>query len=132
MSDWENDDDWANPPPKPPPVARTQNYADEWDDGPTQNASIQHERDHSSSRNSDRRSNHSQRDRNDRREDEELVFTVNKSNVGLVIGRGGSKIKELEQNFHVRLNIGKSAIFFVKSLWEIVQKFHVIVCRQRR
>lgn len=115
MSDWE-DDDWANPKSNAPVVSTRSNAnnANDWDDGQARNSSNHHERrerDHSSNRNSDGRSNYSQRDRNDG-QDEEVAFAINKSNVGLVIGRGGSKIKELEQKFHVRLNIGMSDILF--------------------
>lgn len=37
------------------------------------------------------------------------VIEIDHSNVGLIIGRGGSKIKELEEKFRVVLRIGKSA-----------------------
>lgn len=38
---------------------------------------------------------------------EQLTFTVNQSAVGLVIGRGGSTIKDLQQNYNVKVNIGE-------------------------
>lgn len=37
------------------------------------------------------------------------IIEIDQSNVGLIIGRGGSKIKELEEKFRVVLKIGKSA-----------------------
>lgn len=38
---------------------------------------------------------------------EQLTFTVSQTSVGLVIGRGGANIKDLEQKFRVKVNIGK-------------------------
>lgn len=38
---------------------------------------------------------------------EQLTFSVSQSSVGLVIGRGGANIKDLEQKFRVKVNIGK-------------------------
>lgn len=37
-----------------------------------------------------------------------ITFEVDHSNVGMVIGRGGSKIREIEEKFQVKLSIGKS------------------------
>lgn len=36
-----------------------------------------------------------------------ITFEVIHSNVGMVIGRGGSKIREIEERFQVKLSIGK-------------------------
>lgn len=36
------------------------------------------------------------------------VIEIDHSNVGLIIGRGGSKIRELEEKFKVVLKIGES------------------------
>lgn len=61
-------------------------------------------------RNDDRRD--SSRNRENRRSNmdsngEQLTFTVGQSSVGLVIGRGGSNIRDLEQKYGVKVNIGK-------------------------
>lgn len=42
---------------------------------------------------------------------EQVTFSVGKNSVGLVIGRGGSNIKDLEQKFRVKVNIGKIIIY---------------------
>lgn len=110
MSDWEDDDYDSKPKMAPPaPVRRAVQQDDDWDDGSTNktNRNDRHERSHSSQRDSSRqRSNNNYMDCNDDQGDQ-IAFTVNKSSVGSIIGRGGSKIKELEQRFHVKLNIGK-------------------------
>lgn len=36
------------------------------------------------------------------------TIEIDSSNVGLIIGRGGAKIKELEEKFKVNLKIGRS------------------------
>lgn len=38
---------------------------------------------------------------------EKLTFTISKGSVGLVIGRGGSNIKDVQTKYHVSVNIGK-------------------------
>lgn len=46
--------------------------------------------------------------RNDRFDGGEAIsFEIDQSNVGLVIGRGGSKIKMIQEKYNVNLNIGK-------------------------
>lgn len=115
MSDWE-DDDW-NSKPKTGPAPLVKSYANEYDNnewGDGANHTVRHGRDRSVNR-SDHDSGNKRRNNNymdsSNGQDERLSFTINKSNVGLVIGRGGSKIKELEQTFGVRLNIGKQTYF---------------------
>lgn len=110
MSDWEDDD--RNDKPRPHPSMAKYNIPadDGWDEEP-----VSKRNDDYSSRKRDQsrdngRSNNRYMDGNDNGGDQ-MSFTINKSNVGLVIGRGGSKIKELEQTFHVRLNIGKAFFF---------------------
>lgn len=43
----------------------------------------------------------------DRAGDDSSSMNVDRNNVGLVIGRGGSTIKEIEHRYRVRVNIGK-------------------------
>lgn len=43
----------------------------------------------------------------DGNDERQLTFSVSQTAVGLVIGRGGSNIKDLEQRFRVKVNIGK-------------------------
>lgn len=63
-----------------------------------------------SSRNREnRRSNYNNNNNNSNMDGngEQLTFTVSQTSVGLVIGRGGSNIKDLEQKYRVKVNIGK-------------------------
>lgn len=73
---------------------------------------------HDSSRNREYSGRDSSRNRENRRSNynnnnnsmdgngEQLTFSVSQTVVGLVIGRGGSNIKDLEQKFNIRVNIG--------------------------
>lgn len=115
MSDWE-DDEWNSKPKMAAsaPVRRSVQQDNDWDDGPSQTAkrNERHERSRSSRRDSDgSRSNNNYMDLSDGQGDQ-VTFTVSKSSVGSIIGRGGSKIKELESRFHVKLNIGELFISF--------------------
>lgn len=133
MSDWEDE-------PTVPQIATKrvvkQQYADEWDDGPSSYTAPQNDRyernhrdsyrgteqrndrydrnRHDSYRGSDRGSDRDKRqlngsfmDTTESSQEDKLSFTVNKSSVGGIIGRGGSKIKEIELTFGVKLNIGE-------------------------
>lgn len=115
MSDWE-DDEWNSKPKMaaPAPVRRSVQDND-WDDGPSQTTkrNDRHERSRSSHRDSDGgRSNNNYMDSSDGQGDQ-VTFAVSKTSVGTIIGRGGSKIKELESRFHVKLNIGELFISFI-------------------
>lgn len=88
MSDWEDDE------PQPAKMAthsyrNTNQNGGDWDD---QSTSYQ---------------NTSRYSGNNDQQCDQITFTISKSNVGLVIGRGGSKIKELENRYSVKLNIGR-------------------------
>lgn len=88
MSDWDDDE------PKPARKMATQSFRNsnqngDWDDEST------------SYQNTSRYSG------NNDQQCDQITFAISKSNVGLVIGRGGSKIKELENRYNVKLNIGK-------------------------
>lgn len=37
-----------------------------------------------------------------------ISFEIDSGSVGMVIGRGGAKIREIEEKFQVNLNIGKN------------------------
>lgn len=103
MSDWD-DDEWNEKPQKIPALAQyaAKRNDDDWGEEPKAKQHVDNY-----SRNGDnRRSSNAYMDAGNDGGDQ-LSFTINKSNVGLVIGRGGSKIKELEQRYHVKLNIGK-------------------------
>lgn len=107
MSDWEDDDRNVKSQPKPPTVKYNVPADDGWDDEPVSKRND----DYSSRRRDQSRDNGQSRNQymgggNDDGDDQ-MSFNIKKSNVGLVIGRGGSKIKELQERFHVRLNIGK-------------------------
>lgn len=59
----------------------------------------------------DRRNRNESNDRrrNDRFDGGETIsFEIEHSNVGMVIGRGGCKIKEIQEKYNVHLNIGES------------------------
>lgn len=48
------------------------------------------------------------RRRNDRFDGgETIIFEIDQKHVGMVIGRGGCKIKEIQDKYNVNLNIGK-------------------------
>lgn len=113
MSDWEDDDFDSKPKVTMPPLVNTKKYNnDEWDDEPTSHndQSGRHYNSNRSDRGSDKRQNNNYMDSG---QDEQMSFTVNKSNVGLIIGRGGSKIKDLQQKHRVHLDIGKKIYFFL-------------------
>lgn len=106
MSDWGEEDNEPKPKLTPATNKRVVSQDDDWDEGPS-NQYEKHGRDRSTHRGSEgKRSNNNYMSSSDVQEDQ-LTFTVSKSSVGMIIGRGGSKIKELEQNFNVKLNIGK-------------------------
>lgn len=108
MSDWD-DEEWnaktkmAAPPPPLPSKQRAsfQQQNDDWDDEPNR------QRSHNSHRaeSDGRQYNNNYDDSSDGQEDQ-VTFGVGKSSVGAIIGRQGSKIKELQEQFHVRINIG--------------------------
>lgn len=58
----------------------------------------------------DRRNQNDDRRRNESRFDDgdSLVFEVESTHIGMVIGRGGSKIKEIQEKFNVHMNIGNA------------------------
>lgn len=118
MSDWEDEDYSVKPKmAAPAPVRYTtqqQNY-DDWDVEPSNktNRHDNHSRSSSSNRDSGgKRSNYNNNNYNnldcsDGGQENQVAFTVGKSSVGTIIGRGGSKIRDLETQYHVKLNIGK-------------------------
>lgn len=70
------------------------------------------DRDQSGDRNNRGQSN--DRRRNDRFDGGEAIsFEIDQSNVGLVIGRGGSKIKMIQEKYNVNLNIGEFLFFCI-------------------
>lgn len=111
MSDWEDEDTTPKPKVAAPALFR---YAakkdDDWEDEPTSkptNYHEKHERSRSSQRGTDgKRSNNNYMDCSDGQEDQ-ISFTVGKSSIGTIIGRGGCKIKELQHQFRVKLDIGE-------------------------
>lgn len=42
--------------------------------------------------------------------DDAISFEIAQSNVGMVIGRGGSKIREIEEKYQVKLQIGENIL----------------------
>lgn len=99
MSDWEDEEPQSARNTAPVSAQhRNQNGGGDWDDEPTSHQDRNHDRARYSG-------NHDQ-------QSDQITFTINKSNVGLVIGRGGSKIKELERTYNVKLEIGMNNYFF--------------------
>lgn len=97
MSDWD-DDEPQSAPTKPPPRAQyNTQYDNGWNDEP---ASFQQNR-----RSSGNNVGHYNDD--DDQQSDQISFAIGKKDVGLVIGRGGSKIKELERKYNVRLEISE-------------------------
>lgn len=111
MSDWE-DEGW-NDKPKPMPASAQNDRRgrDDWDEEPMAKRHDDNYARKPEFRRSD--NNHMDMDGGGGGGDQ-ISFTISKSNVGMVIGRGGSKIKELEQRFQVRLNIGKEQFLEMK------------------
>lgn len=105
MSDW---DDECEPASKPASKPVSSNFKrqnnDDWDDEPT----MMPER--------NRRSNNNYTDHKSSG-GEQIDVGVSQSSVGLIIGRGGSKIKELEQRYNVSLRIGKSNGYYNYYYW---------------
>lgn len=88
MSDWEDD-------VPSPQYSRDFNSRNEWNG-----------RDQSSDRHGPTQSNDQRR--NDRFDGGEAIsFEIDQKHVGMVIGRGGCKIKEIQEKYNVNLNIGK-------------------------
>lgn len=96
MSDWEDDDRTTV---KQAPKQQHHHHDDGWNDEPPSN-------NRNYSRPDNQTTNNNYRD-GDNDGDNGVTFTVPKSNVGLIIGRGGSKIKELKQRYSVSLKIGE-------------------------
>lgn len=83
MGDW--DDDWDDK-PKGTKHEANQNpfrarHNDDWNNNPDRHAS--------------------------NNAGDQISFEIDRSHVGMVIGKGGSKIKEIENHFNVNLKIGK-------------------------
>lgn len=99
MSDWDDDE------PQPARKVATHTFrnsnqnGDDWDDESTSYQNT---------------SRYSGNNGNNDQQYDQITFTISKSNVGLVIGRGGSKIKELENRYSVKLNISKCIIFLLR------------------
>lgn len=116
MSDWD-DDDWNAKQNSTASVAKHNKSVDDgWDDEPAPKRND--DRSFRKKENTQSNSCHMNADDGD-----QTTFTIKKSNVGMVIGRGGSKIKELEQRFQVKLDIGK----YFKEILFIVYMVQFIV-----
>ncbi|XP_031637744.1 probable ATP-dependent RNA helicase DDX43 [Contarinia nasturtii] len=109
MSDWE--DEPTLPQITTKRVVRQQydDDDDEWN-GPL-SESVQPNSRHEKCRSSNRSFDHQRQSINNYMDcdgqEEQTLFTVNKSSVGIIIGRGGSKINEIQSKYGVRLNIDK-------------------------
>ena len=44
------------------------------------------------------------------------LMEIDSTKVGMVIGRGGGKIREIQENFHVHVKIGECSFYFPPSL----------------
>lgn len=52
--------------------------------------------------------------------DASSVFEIDSNKVGMVIGRKGGKIREIQENFQVHVKIGKCIIFYIPYLIEFL------------